>query len=125
MHTRTVLLVPPGYDGPVDSAVDVVREDETVERPGVIQERVPDEGDTSVDRAMVTDQRKEDIALAIDQYESETAKDVPDPQVQIAALERVVSFMWDVISGEDVGAALLAEQEKTATDNASTDDTSA
>lgn len=107
---ETVLIVPPDFSGAVDPAVDRIEEDPDVDSPKVTQVKVPESGDTSVDRAFVNDERKILIKSAIEDYQKESDKDSPNIQTQLDALERAVSFMWDVVSGEDVGS----EAERTA-----------
>ncbi|MFC7165849.1 hypothetical protein [Halospeciosus flavus] len=116
----TVLVVPPGYEGNDvgDSRVDEVEVDPETDVAYLDTRIVPEESSTAVDRALVTDARKQVIADSIAAYKEETNKDAPDTQIQLAALEQAVSFMWDVVSGEDVGSA--GDHEA-----AQTDDTSA
>lgn len=112
----TVLIVPPGenpsYSG--DPRIDEVEVDPTVEEPYLEDRIVSDEGSTAVDRALVNEDKKTLVADAILAYQEETSKETPDTQIQLAALEQAVSYMWDVVSGEDVGseAARSAEQEE-------------
>ncbi|SEL16918.1 hypothetical protein [Haloferax larsenii] len=107
VHEITVLVVPPGESRPYtnDPRIDEVEVDPEAERPYIDTRVVSDEGSTAVDRALVTDYRKRDIADAILEYQEETSKDTPDTQVQLAALEKAITLMWDVVSGEDVGSA--------------------
>ncbi|UBF19106.1 hypothetical protein HRTV-14_gp33 [Halorubrum phage HRTV-14] len=120
---KTVLLTPPGSDVRPDPRYDEVRVTDEVESPVTIQELVPDDGETSVDRAFVNDERKTLVANAIADYEAEKAKDAPDVAVQLDALERAISYMWDVVSAEDVGSE--AQREATKEDTTTDDSTSA
>lgn len=107
----TVLVTPPGFQAPFmgDSRIDSVEIDRDAEVPRLERRTVSEEGNTAVDRALVTGQRKTQIANAIAAYQEETAKADPDVQVQLAELEKAISFMWDVVSGEDIGAELTRE----------------
>jgi len=102
----TVLVIPPGYDGADvgDSRVDEVEVDPNIEDAYLEERIVSDEGSTAVDRALVNQERKNLVADSILAYQEESSKDSPDVQVQLDALERVVSYMWDVVSGEDIGS---------------------
>ncbi|QIR31075.1 hypothetical protein HrrHc2_175 [Halorubrum virus Hardycor2] len=126
-RVKYVLHVPPGYDGPVDPIVDDVEVDESVTEPGVEEVAVSEAGEGVLDRNLVNNNRKARISEAIEQYELESDKADPDTQVQLAALEKAISYMWDVVSGEDVGSAavsedaLVAENPDDSTDD-STDD---
>ncbi|UBF19741.1 hypothetical protein M1M41_gp092 [Halorubrum sodomense tailed virus 4] len=102
----TVLVVPPGYDGNDmgDPRVDEVEVDPTIEESYLDSRIVSDEGSSAVDRALVNRERKELIADAILTYQEESSKEAPDVQVQLDSLEKAVSYMWDVVSGEDVGS---------------------
>ncbi|UBF19232.1 hypothetical protein HRTV-17_gp33 [Halorubrum phage HRTV-17] len=115
-----VLVVPPGYDGNDigDIRVDEVEVDTEVEEAYIETRTVSDEGSTAVDRALVNHERKELVANAIIAYENESAKDTPDVQIQLDALEQAVSYMWDVVSGEDVGS----EAQRTADSTSDTTD---
>ncbi|UBF20706.1 hypothetical protein HRTV-9_gp33 [Halorubrum virus HRTV-9] len=123
-QTKYVLHVPPGYDGPVDPIVDDVVVDESVTKPGVEEVAVADAGDGVLDRNLVNNNRKAHVSEAIQQYELESAKTDPDPQVQLDALEKAISYMWDVVSGEDVGSEALRHEESN-TDDSTDDSTSA
>ena len=116
VYEKNVLLLPLDYDRRPSGNYDEVRRDEQIEEPRVIQELVSDDGDTSVDRALVNSERKKLIEEAIFDYWEESSKDSPDIQVQLDSLEQAVTLMWDVVSGEDVGseAQRTAEAE---TDN--------
>jgi len=125
---KTILLIPPGGQARPDPRYDEIRESEDVEAPVTVQELVPDDGETSVDRAFVTDERKTLVGEAIADYEAEKAKTDPDVQVQLDSLERAISYMWDVVSAEDVGSEALREQSKEtgdSTDSTTDDSTSA
>ncbi|QHD55936.1 hypothetical protein HfxHF1_485 [Halophage HF1] len=127
VRQKQVLLIPLDYESRPAGRYDEVRESEDVSSPKVIQELVPDDGETSVDRAFVNDDRKTLVAGAIADYEAEKAKDAPDVAVQLDALERAVSYMWDVVSGEDVGseAKRAADLELAESDETTDDSTSA
>jgi len=118
----TVLVVPPGYDGNDvgDDRVDEVEVDHETEYAYLETRIVSDEGSSAVDRALVTEERKELIERAVLEYQEESSKDTPDTQVQLDALERAVSFIWDVVSGEDVGSESQREAAKETSDT--TDD---
>ncbi|UBF21654.1 hypothetical protein HJTV-2_gp34 [Haloarcula virus HJTV-2] len=118
----TVLVMPPGYDGSEvgDSRIDEVEVDPEIEDAYLDERIVPDEGSSAVDRSLVTDERKQLISDSISDYTVETSKDAPDPQVQLAALEKAVSLMWDVVSGEDVGYAQTLEDSESSTTDDST-----
>jgi hypothetical protein len=109
-HKKNILLVPVGWDGYIDPAVDEVRADETVDRPQVMQETVSDAGDGVLDRHLVTDTKKEIILSSITDYE--TAKTAGDTAAQLDALEVALTHMWDVMSGEDIGSALVEQQSQ-------------
>ncbi|WP_144797704.1 hypothetical protein [Halorubrum depositum] len=111
----TVLVTPPDYDGSEvgDERVDKVEVDPDAEYAYLDERIIPDDGETSVDRALVTDERKKLIEQAILDYEEESAKSSPDRQVQLDALEQAVAYMWDVVSGEDVGSEAERESENT------------
>ena len=122
---KTVLLVPPGEEVRPDPRYDEIRESEEVENPAVIQEIVPDDSETSVDRAFVTDERKTLVGEAIADYEAEKEKTEPDVQIQLDALERAISYMWDVISAEDIGSEALRTESDTSEETTTDDSTSA
>ena len=106
---ENVLVVPADFDGRVDPVIDRVVEDPDVDRPKVRQEKVPDEGQTALDRDFVTKDKKEIIARAVENFDEAAANS--DTAGQAAALEVMVSHIWDVVSGEDVGSALLEDDE--------------
>ncbi|QIR31200.1 hypothetical protein M1M18_gp100 [Halorubrum virus Serpecor1] len=110
-RVKYVLHVPPGYDGPVDPIVDEVEVDESVTKPGVEEVAVAEAGEGVLDRNLVNNNRKAQVSEAIQQYELESDKAEPDVQVQLDALEKAVSYMWDVVSGEDIGSEALREAE--------------
>ncbi|UBF19359.1 hypothetical protein HRTV-19_gp33 [Halorubrum virus HRTV-19] len=102
----TVLVVPPGYDGNDvgDPRIDEVEVDPEVEDAYLDHRIVSDEGSSAVGRALVNRERKNMVADSILVYQEESSKENPDVQVQLDALEQAVSYMWDVVSGEDVGS---------------------
>ena len=104
---KNILLVPAGWDGYIDPAVDEVRTDETVDRPQVTQEPVSVGGEGVLDRDLVTEDKKTILESAITDYE--TAKAAGDTAAQLDALEVAVTHMWDIISSVDLGSALLEE----------------
>lgn len=109
-HIKNILLVPVDWDGYIDPAVDEVRTDETVDRPQVIQEAVSDAGEGVLDRHLVTDDKKSVIEDSITDYVS--AKEAGDSAAQLDALEVALTHLWDVVSGEDLGSALLDESQQ-------------
>jgi hypothetical protein len=111
---KNVLIIPPDYDGPIDPAVDDVRQDESAERPHVIQEKVSVAGEGVLDRDLVTDEKKSIIANSILAYED--AKLSGDTAAQLDSLEVAFTNLWDIVSGEDLGSALIDQQEKDSTD---------
>jgi len=121
MKTKHVLIVPEGYEGYIDPMVDEVREDPDVEKPNVKQIQYSDAGEGVLDRNLVTDEKKDTISMAIDDYV--TAKDSGDTAAQLDALEIAVTHLWDVVSGDDVGSALT--EDSTTTDSTTDDSTSA
>ncbi|WP_200531640.1 hypothetical protein [Halorubrum sp. LN27] len=106
-----VLLVPPDYSGEIDPMVDRVEVDESVTRAGVKEVKVSDAGAGVLDRDLVSDTRKIHVLDAITEYEEEAAKDAPDVQIQLAALEKAISYIWDVVSGEDIGHEAIRQAE--------------
>ncbi|QRD99659.1 hypothetical protein VOLN27_32 [Halorubrum virus VOLN27B] len=122
---KTILLTPPGSDVRPDPRYDEVRVTDEVDSPVTIQELVPDDGETSVDRAFVTDERKTLVGEAIADYEAEKEKTEPDVQIQLDALERAISYMWDVISAEDIGSEALRTESDTSEETTTDDSTSA
>ncbi|UBF21794.1 hypothetical protein HSTV-3_gp34 [Halorubrum virus HSTV-3] len=123
----TVLVVPPGEgrEWMGDPRIDKVETDPEAENAFIETRVVSEDGSTTVDRSLVTDTRKKVISDSIATYQEESAKDAPDVQIQLKALERAISFMWDVVSGEDVGSAQPVEQTDTTTDSTTDDSTSA
>lgn len=115
MKTKHVLIVPEGYEGYIDPMVDEVREDTNAEKPNVQEVQYSDAGEGVLDRDLVTDEKKTTIANAILTYED--AKSNGDTESQLDALEVAFTNLWDVVSGEDLGSALLAQQEKDSTDD--------
>jgi hypothetical protein len=103
MAEKNILVVPQGYQGPIDPVVDEVRTDPEAEYPHTIQEYVSDAGEGVLDRNLVTESKVSEINSAIFDYEE--AKSNSDTQGQLDALEIAVSHMWDVISGQDIGSA--------------------
>jgi hypothetical protein len=121
----TVLVVPEDYDGREigDDRVDKIEVDPDTDYAYLDDRIIPEDGETSVDRALVTDERKQIIEGAILDYHEESSKEAPDRQVQLDALETAVTYMWDVVSGEDVGSAEpLDEADDSTDDGATTDD---
>ncbi|UBF20358.1 hypothetical protein HCTV-8_gp33 [Haloarcula virus HCTV-8] len=125
-----IILYIPDDDGeyPVDDPrVDEVRTDPETDTPYIKDINVPDEGEFTLNRLYITQEKKDILHQAISEYETETAKTDPDPQIQIATLEKAISNMWDVVSGEDIGSALPDEQTEstdTSSDGSTTTDDS-
>ncbi|AGC34305.1 hypothetical protein HSTV2_36 [Halorubrum sodomense tailed virus 2] len=97
---KTVLLVPPGHNRRPAGRYDEVRESDEVSSPKVIQEVVPEDGDTSVDRSLVSADSKKKVAESRRNYNA--AKNAGDLQAQIDALEVVVDDLWNIVTGETV-----------------------
>ncbi|AGM10906.1 hypothetical protein M193_gp034 [Halorubrum tailed phage 7] len=114
MATKRILFVPEKYDGPIDPSIDEVIVDETITEPYADEKYISEAGEGAIDRNLVNEDRRNLVFNAISDYETESAKDEPNPQIQLDALERAISYMWDVVSGEDVGseAARSVEQEE-------------
>lgn len=115
---RNILVVPEDYNGGFDPAVDEVRIDPDVEKAHTIQEVVSDSGEGVLDRNLVTDEKKQVLTESIADYT--TSKDSGDTAGQLDALERAVTHMWDVVSGDDLGSSLLGDETS---DSGSTDTT--
>ncbi|UBF19988.1 hypothetical protein HRTV-22_gp33 [Halorubrum virus HRTV-22] len=125
----TVLVVPEDYDGREigDDRVDKVEVDPDTDYAYLDDRIIPDGGENAVDRSLVTEERKQIIETAILDYHEESSKDSPDRQIQLDCLETAVAYMWDVVSGEDVGSAEPVEEttDPTTDENTTTDSTSA
>jgi len=109
-----ILHVPENYGGPVDSAIDKVVEDSDRKEPKVSQKTISEEGETAVDRALVSSgthsvvaQSFTDYQNAVDEYSnaSTEAEQIAALQKQTEALEVIVAHLWDVTSGENLGSA--------------------
>ena len=94
---KIVLLVPPGEPVRPDPRYDEIRESEEVESPAVIQELVSDDGDTSVDRALVSVDSFQ--RFADEQRNLDEARTAEDSQAQIDALEQMVDDLWEIVTG--------------------------
>lgn len=106
-----VIYVPEDYSGNIDPIADKVEIDKEAEKPYFGHEYVPESGDNSVDRDFITDETKSRVLKSIADYERESAKSNPDPQVQLTSLEKAITYMWDVVSGEDIGSEAARKEE--------------
>jgi hypothetical protein len=102
MKTVTVLVVPPDYQPSdrSDPRIDYIEEDETIERPKLVERNEPEEGSTSVDRGLISDESKQIIA---DEYRAYTsAKNAGDQPGQIDSLEKIVDDLCHILTGDDL-----------------------
>ncbi|QRV15010.1 hypothetical protein JMJ58_19200 [Haloterrigena salifodinae] len=72
--------------------------DPDVDRPGVQQVPVTEEGDTSVDRALISGESKDEFARQ--RKARSDAKTAGDLQAQVDALQAIVDDLWHIVSGE-------------------------
>lgn len=114
-----VARVPVDYNGPIDGQIDKVIRDENATSPKVMQETVSEDGETTLDRALISGETRTQVQDSFTDFKSASQEydsaNTPDEKIVALekkndALESIVAHMWDCLSGEEHGS-LTPEQE--------------
>lgn len=95
---KTIMMVPPGHRVRRDARVDEIRTDEDADRPYLIQETIPEEGETSVDRAFISNDSER--TFADERRALKAARDAGDVQAEVDALEKMVDDLCNIVTGK-------------------------
>ncbi|NUC72531.1 hypothetical protein HTZ84_09455 [Haloterrigena sp. SYSU A558-1] len=102
-----VLVIPPGYDGPIDPAVDRVETDPRANGPSVKEVHVSDAGESVIDRQAISGESHGHIRKALRAYDAAN-----DPEEEVKYLRTVVFSLLEIVTGNDPYEEILNNPDR-------------